>query len=584
MILSIKKFIQCSLALSARHVFISAFVAQRSFASTTTATTTAAQMTATTNAAVDCAASTLKFEEHSKSYSDLLERLREITHLNHASAVLNYDRQVFMPQSDQTSASRGKQMAVLATIAHEKATDPKIGDLIDAATKDLNELLAKSEEGEVVDASSLVTAQRVLELEKDSYTKTTCIPKEMAARKAALEASANHAWVKARQNNDYASFAPSLKDCFDTAKEIASLQRGGNTDSSLYSTMLDQFEMGMPASRIDELFAQVQSTLVPFIAKIRASENAPSLEALSGKFNIDAQKDVCQKIVTRMGFDEGHGRIDVSVHPFTMSLSASDVRITSRFSDDEWYQGLMGTIHEGGHAMYEQNLGPSELNLDSALSMGVHESQSLFWERHVGKSRAFYEFARPLLVEAFDKDDNKFEYSAEELYAAVNAVDFNNLIRVEADELTYPLHVILRYNIERDVVAGKLDVADIPARWNADMKSLLDIDVKDDSNGCLQDIHWSFLAIGYFPTYLLGAMMAAQLEHYCKKDIPDMDDKIKAGEFEDIKKWLTKRVHVHGKRYKSLDDLLLAEVGEKLNPDYFLNYLADKYRDLYKVE
>jgi len=268
-----------------------------------------------------------------------------------------------MPQSDRTSASRGKQMAVLATIAHEKATDPKIGDLIDAATKDLNELLGKSEGG--VDAASLATAQRVLELEKDSYTKTTCIPKEMAARKAALEASANHAWVKARQNNDYASFAPSLKDCFDTAKEIASLQRGDNTDISLYSTMLDQFEMGMPASRIDELFAQVQSTLVPFIAQIRASENAPSLEALSGKFNIDAQKDVCQKIVTRMGFDEGHGRIDVSVHPFTMSLSASDVRITSRFSNDEWYQGLMGTIHEGGHAMYEQNLGPSELNLDS---------------------------------------------------------------------------------------------------------------------------------------------------------------------------------------------------------------------------
>jgi Zn-dependent M32 family carboxypeptidase len=249
----------------------------------------------------------------------------------------------------------------------------------------------------------------------------------------------NTANIKARQSNDFASFAPALKDCFDLAAEIASLQRGENAEISLYSQMLDQFEMGMPSSRIDELFEQVQSTLVPFIAKIRASENAPSLEALSGKFNIDAQKSACQKIVTAIGFDEGHGRIDVSVHPFTMSLSGADVRITSRFSDDEWYQGLMGTIHEGGHAMYEQNLGDSELSLDSALSMGVHESQSLFWERHIGKSRAFYEWARPILMEAFNTDDNKFEYSAEELYAAVNAVDFNNLIRVEADELTYPL-------------------------------------------------------------------------------------------------------------------------------------------------
>lgn len=334
MILSFKKFVRASLLFSARHLFISsAFVTQRSFVAST-ATTTAA--------AADCAAAstTMNFEEHSKSYKELLERLREITHLNHASAVLNYDRQVFMPQSDRPQSSRGKQLAVLATIAHEKATDPAIGKLIDEATADLNELLKKSSSQD----ESLATAKRILELEMDAYTKSTYIPKELAARKASLEASANHAWVKARQSNDFPSFAPALKDCFDVAAEIASLQRGDNTENiSLYSQMLDQFEMGMPSSRIDELFEQVQSTLVPFIAKIRAAsaKNAPSLEALSGKFNIDAQKSACQKIVTAIGFDEGHGRIDVSVHPFTMSLSGADVRITSRFSEDEWYQGLM---------------------------------------------------------------------------------------------------------------------------------------------------------------------------------------------------------------------------------------------------
>lgn len=476
-------------------------------------------------------------------------------------------------------------MAVLATITHERGVDPEIGELIEKATKDMEELLT-TYCGADAENNDLATAKRILELEKEAYQKRVCIPSELAARKAQLEASANHAWVKARENNDFASFAPSLKDCFDTAAEIANLQRGEEKKetTSLYSQMLDEFETGMSADRIDELFGEVQSALVPFIAKIRDSPNKPSLAPLSGKFNVDEQKKVCQTIVNSIGFDESHGRIDVSVHPFTMSLSGADVRITSRFSDKEWYQGLMGTIHEGGHAMYEQNLQDSDLSLDSALSMGVHESQSLFWERHIGKSKEFYKWARPILMEAFDKDGNEFSYSAEELYAAVNAVDFNNLIRVEADELTYPLHVILRYNIERDVIAGNLDVNDIPARWNNDMKNFLDIDVPDDTRGCLQDIHWSFLAIGYFPTYLLGAMMAAQLAHYCKQDLPDMESMVENGEFTEIRKWLTSKVHVHGKRYKSLDELLMAEVGEPLNSRYFIDNLTEKYSELYTVE
>ncbi|KAL9185714.1 hypothetical protein ACHAXT_003491 [Thalassiosira profunda] len=532
--------------------------------------------TMTATVSTPAAAGAPSLEERSPAYASLLDKLRTLTHLEHASAVLNYDRQVFMPQSDRTSATRGKQLAVLATIAHEKSTDPEIGQLLEQAAKDLEGICGEG------GGETLADAKRILELESKAYKKRMCIPTELAARKAALEASANHAWAKARADNDFASFAPALKDCFDTAAEIAALQRGEN-DISLYSQMLDEFEMGMPAERIDALFQEVQSALVPFIAKIRASETKPSLAPLKGKFPIDAQKKASRTIVNSLGFDEDYGRIDVSVHPFTMSLSSADVRITSRFSEEEWFQGLMGTIHEGGHAMYEQNLQASDLSLDSALSMGVHESQSLFWERHVGKSRAFFQWAQPILKEAFDTDGQDFSYSAEDLYAAVNAVDFDNLIRVEADELTYPLHVILRYNIERDVVAGTLDVADIPARWNQEMKEGLGIDVPDDTRGCLQDIHWSCLAIGYFPTYLIGAMMAAQLNHYCQKDIPDMYEKIERGEFAEIKEWLTKKVHVHGKRYKSLDDLLQDQVGEPLNASYFIANLKEKYSDLYKV-
>ncbi|EJK47786.1 hypothetical protein THAOC_33477 [Thalassiosira oceanica] len=469
----------------------------------------------------------------------------------------------------RTSSARGKQLAVLATIAHEKSVDPRIGELLAASTKDLE---ACDKEIEDLD-----DAKRILELEKADYQKRICIPKELAAKKAELEASAYSAWVKARQDNDFAAFAPALGDCFDLAKEIAALKRGDN-DISLYSQMLDEFEMGMQGTRIDELFAEVQSALVPFIARIRASEDKPSLDPLRGKFDVDAQKKVCLDIVKSLGYDASHGRLDVSVHPFTMSLSGSDVRITSRFSEEEWYQGLAGAIHEGGHAMYEQNLQGSDLSIDSALSMGVHESQSLFWERHIGKCPAFFQWATPML-----NDQLKLDASADDLYSAVNAIDFSNFIRVEADELTYPLHVILRYTIERQVVSGELSVNEIPSTWNKMMKDFLDVEVTEDSKGCLQDIHWSMGAIGYFPTYLLGAMMSAQLHHYCTKDL-DVGVLVAKGEFKEIREWLTNKIHKHGKRYKSLDDLLLAETGEILNPKYFVEYLTKKYSELYKIE
>ncbi|KAL7515978.1 hypothetical protein ACHAWX_001042 [Stephanocyclus meneghinianus] len=558
-----------------------AFFPQRSLLLLSSASCTAKQCLKMSTTAT--ASPSLTLEQHSPSYKQLLDKLLTVTHLNRASSVLNYDRQVFMPSSERTAAARGKQLAVLASIAHEKATDPQIGELIERATRDLQDLVASCEASGVTGEQHLDTAKRVLEIERKAFLKATCIPVELAGRKAALEASAYSAWVKARTNNDFASFAPALKDCFDTAKEVAALQRG-DRDVGLYSQMLDEFEMGMQEARIDQLFHEVQAALVPFIAKIRSSPNQPSLQPLKGSFPVDAQKEVCRKIVKAIGFDENHGRIDVSVHPFTMSLSNADVRITSRFSENEWYQGLAGSIHEAGHAMYEQNLLDSDLTLDTALSMGVHESQSLFWERHVGLSRPFYRWAQPILMEAFGKD-HEYSYSAEEIYQAVNGVDFaNNFIRVEADELNYPLHVILRYNIEREVVAGELDVNDIPARWNKDMKEFFDVDVPDDTRGCLQDIHWSCLAIGYFPTYLLGSMMAAQLAHYCKKDLPEFDSMIEKGGFTTIRKWLTEKVHRHGKRYSSLDDLLMAEVGEQLNSKYFIEYLTEKYSDLYKVE
>mmetsp|Transcript_26298 Transcript_26298/g.72593 ORF Transcript_26298/g.72593 Transcript_26298/m.72593 type:complete len:583 (+) Transcript_26298:66-1814(+) len=509
-------------------------------------------------------------EEASEAYKTLKTKLTTITQLERVNGLLEYDQMVFMPES--AAGERGAQMSALAAVVHDKSTDKEILKLIEQSEQDL----ATNSDG----THEFKEEARLLELEKKDFLNNARVSSELASRQAALKAESHGVWAKARQDNDFSAFEPLLKKCFDTSKEIAEAKRGGKTGISHYTQMLDEFEMGMSPQRIDDIFDEIQKALVPLIEKVLSDKaTPPSTEPLNGDFPIDQQKEMNRKLVTALGFDEDKGRIDVSVHPFTLSISPSDVRITSRFRTDEWYQGLAGTIHEGGHALYEQNLGSSALKLDSALSMGMHESQSLFWERHVGLSKPFWSFATPILKEHLPELE---KYSSDELYGAVNAVS-RSLIRVEADELTYPLHVILRYLIERDVIEGKLAVKDIPAQWNKLMKEMLGVSVPNDTKGCLQDVHWSMMAIGYFPTYLIGSSTAAQLAHYCKKDIPDFDKRVSAGDFKEIKAWLTKKVHVHGKRYKSLDDLLESELGEPLNPQYFITYLTEKYSELYKI-
>jgi carboxypeptidase Taq len=520
--------------------------------SSTTTTTTDNESTTTTT---------------STAYQQVVAKLERITHLSRAQAVLGYDQQVFMPSS--AAAERGAQMAALATIVHEQQTDPQLLELMEQALKQ----------------DDLPTdAKRLLELEVQAFLKNQRVPSALAAKAAALQSSAYAEWVTAKNAKDFASFAPTLQDCFDTAMAIAEAKMDPTVASTktIYDEMLDEFEMGMSQDRIDDIFKEVQTALVPLIATVLASPTPPSTAPLQGHFDIEKQQKLSEQLVKAIGFDPTQGRIDVSVHPFTSSMSAADVRITSRFREDEWYQGLAGTIHEGGHAIYEQSLPKSALSLDTALSMGTHESQSLFWERHVGLSKAFWTYATPLVKDSLGEDFDQ-NTTPEEVYGAVNAVS-PSLIRVEADELTYPLHVILRYNMERDVIAGKLKVDDIPKRWKDDMIAYLNVDdVPSDDKGCLQDVHWSALAFGYFPTYLIGAIAAAQLFHYCGNDIKGMESKMEQGEFGEIKDWLTQTVHQHGRRYPSLDALLQDQLGEPLNPQYFVEYLTNKYTDLYQL-
>eukprot|EP00980_Cylindrotheca_fusiformis_P014140 scaffold3716_cov69-Cylindrotheca_fusiformis.AAC.25 len=550
------------------------------FSTTTSATTTTTEkeedVSTTPNSAKGDAADT---SSSASSYQKLVQKLDTITQLSRVSAVLGYDQLVFMPSA--AASERGAQMGALANILHQQQTDPELLELMDQAMK----------HSETLDTDAI----RLIELERKAFLENQRVPAELASKAASLSSSAYQDWVAAKEAQDFTIFAPTLQTCFDTAMAIAKAKMGGGimddkNNNNLYDQMLDEYEMGMSQQRINDIFDQVQTELVPLISKVLNSPTPPSTKPLEGTFDMEQQQQLSTKLVQAIGFDSTKGRIDVSVHPFTSSMSPMDVRITSRFRTTDWYQGLAGSIHEAGHAIYEQNLPNSStsnnaaaaaaaaLSIDSSFTMGTHESQSLFWERHIGLSKAFWKYATPLLQETFDN----FEYSADEVYGAVNAVS-KSLIRVEADELTYPLHVILRYNIEKDVISGRLSVPDIPQRWNDDMEQLLNVTVPSDDQGCLQDVHWSGLAFGYFPTYLIGAIAAAQLYHYCQMDIPTMEQQIESGNFGNIKSWLTTKVHQHGRRYESLDALLLDQLGEELNPKYFIEYLTEKYSDLYQI-
>ena len=545
-----------------------AFLLPRGGSAKTSSTVRSASTTATaeemsTNADGTCSTTA--------AYQELVELLEGITHLGRASAVLGYDQMVFMPQTDSASNERGKQSAALAAVIHEKSVDPRIG-----------ELLTQLESATDVSLSS--DQQRVAELARKAYDKKVKIPTSLASKAASLSAQAYNIWAKARAADDFSQFQDILGEGIDVAKQSAAAIQTPDeiaAQKSLYATMLDEFEVGMDPDRIDAIFEEIQSALVPLIDLVLSDKaTPPNTSLLNGKFPIPAQEAMCKDLVRAIGFDDSQGRIDVSVHPFSSSMSKHDCRITSRFKEEEWYQGLAGSLHEAGHAMYEQNMGGDEvtnaLPIDAALSMGMHESQSLFWERHIGMSKSFWQYAAPIV-----NGHLKTSHSAEDLYAAVNNAQ-RSLIRVEADELTYPLHVILRYTIERDFIESRLDVANIPTRWNKGMKDMLNIDVPSDAKGCLQDVHWSMLAYGYFPTYLIGAATAAQWAHYCQKDIKDFDKKVAAGDFTEIKEWMTEKVHKHGSRYKSLDEHLKAQVGEELNPKYFIDYLTQKYKELYQ--
>jgi carboxypeptidase Taq len=410
------------------------------------------------------------------------------------------------------------------------------------------------------------------------YDRATKLPADFVREKATQGSRGYHAWARAKAANDFASYAPVLEKNLELAKREAAYLNYGDAP---YDYMLDKHDPGLTAATVERLFAELKRELVPLVREIGASPKMARArevgERLRG-FPVETQRQFLREVTERIGFDYERGRIDVSLHPFC-SGSGSDVRMTTRYKEDQPLDALFGSIHETGHGLYEQGL-PAE-HLGTALGihagMAVHESQSRLWENQVARSRGFWRFFEPRWRELFA--DQTAALSSDDLYLAINAVE-PTLIRVDADEVTYNLHIVLRFELEKKLFSGALAVRDLPSAWRAASRELIGLEPGTDREGVLQDVHWSDGSFGYFPSYCLGNMIAAQLWFRARALRPRLDEDFARGDFSWVLGWLRENVHRQGRQYSALE-LVRRATGEDLSPQHLVRYLRERYGALY---
>jgi carboxypeptidase Taq len=427
---------------------------------------------------------------------------------------------------------------------------------------------------EVQDQLDEVTRASVKE-RREHFERSKKIPADKYQAYVTLCSKAEYAWQEAKANNDFETFRPYLEQIIATLNEFVELW---GYEENKYDALLEQYEPGMTVKKLDALFNPLRDRTVSLLKEIRA---AKQIEAgfLYKQYPVEKQREFCEFLLRQIGYDFDAGRLDVSAHPFMININTGDVRVTTGFREYDLQFSLFSTIHEGGHALYEQNMSP-ELNntfLATGASMGVHESQSRFWENMIGRSYEFWSRYYGDLVERFPEQLNGV--TLDEFYKAVNLVE-PLFIRIDSDELTYNLHILLRYEIEKDLINGLISVADLPKVWAEKMESYLGIVPETHGKGVLQDIHWSCGSFGYFPTYTLGNIYAAQLENAMRKELPDYKEQLKQGDFSQIKAWLTDKVYRHGKSL-SPEEIILQATGEEANVEYLIRYLEDKFKSVY---
>ena len=487
--------------------------------------------------------------------------LGEIADINHAAALLGWDQQTYMPPG--AAESRGYQMATLGKIAHEKFTSDEVGQLIEAA------------QAEVAGADPDSDDARLVKVTAKDYDKATRVPGDFVARMSMAQAAAHEGWVEARSKSDFSIFQPHLEKLLELGQEYIAFFPPADHP---YDVLLDGYEPGMKTADVQEIFAGLRREQVALLEAIAA---APQVDDtfLHQEFDEQKQWDFGVEVVTAFGYDWQRGRQDKSPHPFTTNFSINDVRITTRFMKDFLPAALFGTMHEGGHAMYEQGIKQAyeRTPLASGASLGIHESQSRLWENLVGRSLPFWKHFYPRLQEFFPSQLGNVDLMT--FYRGINKVE-PSLIRVEADEATYNMHIMLRLELEIGMVEGSIAPKDLPEIWNAKMEEYLGITPPNDAQGVLQDIHWSMGLMGYFSTYALGNLISAQWWQEIRRAIPDLDAQIEAGQFEALLNWLRENIHQHGRKYEP-QELVQRVTGSKITPEPYIAYLREKYSQIY---
>ncbi len=501
-----------------------------------------------------------------KDYQKLQEISKNIAVLQGVAALLDWDQETYMPPA--ATAIRAEQLKTLAGIIHRESTGRKfanaLGKLINIKTgKNIPKTLASEQQA------------AVKEWWRD-YHHDTRLPAKFVEEFAKLQSQSIVAWRSARKENAFQQFAPFLDCVVSMNRKKAELL--GYKDHP-YDALLNEYEPDVTTKEVSLLFGKLQRFITPFLKKLMVKNIDDSF--LFGEYDHSRQMTFGFKVLDAMGYNMDKGRVDFSAHPFSTTSHPTDCRITTRIHPQSLISNILVLLHEGGHALYEMGLPADKFGtpLGKSRSFGVHESQSRWWETRIGLSKPFWEHFYPILKETFL--DQLKNINLEKFYQALNKIK-PSFIRVEADEVTYPLHVILRFELEKGLIEGSIHVREIPDLWNAKMKEYLGVTPRNNSEGCLQDIHWSMCAFGYFPTYTLGNLYAAHLFEAFSKDHPDWEKRVAKGELEFVRSWLNDKIYRHGRRYPTQELLKLA-TGKEFNEEAYLKYIKDKYSKIYGI-
>jgi carboxypeptidase Taq len=496
-----------------------------------------------------------------ETFQQFRTHLARVRDLEMAASVLAWDRETNMPEGG--AGARARQLGTLSEVAHEHFVRDEVGAWLDGLQPYEESLDFDSD-----DASLIRVARR-------DYEKQRRVPSKLVGDLARAASLGQQAWVEARQAADFSLFRPSLERLLDLRIAWANCF---DYEDSLYDPLLNDYEPGLTRAKVSEVFDAFRPPLIELVAAIRERQDRVDAGCLQGDYDEATQWELGIEALNLMGYDFKRGRQDRAAHPFTIHFSNDDVRITTRFDLHNVASALFSTIHEGGHALYELGVSPTldDTILGDGASMVLHESQSRLFENVVGRSRAFWHHFYPRLQARFPQFK---QVGLETFYRAINKVE-PSFIRVEADEVTYGLHIILRFELEEALVTGRLSVADLPEAWNNKMQAYLGLTPPDDAIGVLQDIHWSGGMIGYFPDYLLGSMLSVQLFEWATAEVPDLMAEIECGQLGSLRQWLVEKVHRHGRKF-TLDELTARVLGTGLRAEPYLAYLRERYGEIY---